>query len=103
MYAIIKTGGKQYKVSPGQTVKVELLEGNEGDKLELSDVLMVESDGDVKIGSPLLSGAKVVAEIVTQGRGKKVLVFKHKRRKSYRVLRGHRQSFTEIKVTEISA
>ena len=103
MYAIIKTGGKQYRVAPGQTVKVESLEGNKGDKLELSNVLLVEKDGDVTLGSPLVSGAKVIAEIVNQGRDKKVLVFKHKRRKSYRVLRGHRQNFTEIKVTDISA
>ena len=103
MYAIIKTGGKQYKVSPGDRVKVELLEGEKGTTLEFPEVLLVEKDGNVTVGSPVVSGAKVTAEIVSQGRARKVLVFKHKRRKSYRKMNGHRQYFTELLVKEISA
>ena len=103
MYAVIKTGGKQYKVSPGDILKVELLEGEQGATLEFPEVLLVEKDGSVTVGSPIVAGAKVTAEIVRQGRGKKILVFHHKRRKSYRKLNGHRQYFTELKVKEISA
>jgi large subunit ribosomal protein L21 len=103
MYAVIKTGGKQYKVSPGDTLKVESLAGEKGDTVELSDVLLVEDGGSVKVGTPVVTGAKVTAEVVRQGRGKKVLVFKHKRRKSYRKLNGHRQGFTELKIKEITA
>jgi len=97
------TGGKQYKVAPGDTLKVETLEGEKGAKVELSEVLLVEKDGEVTIGKPRVAGAKVTAEIVRQGRGKKVLVFKHKRRKSYRKLNGHRQNFTELSIKEITA
>ncbi len=103
MYAIIKTGGKQYKVSPGDRVKVELLEGEKGATLEFPEVLLVEKDGNITVGSPVVSGAKVTAEIVMQGRARKILVFKHKRRKSYRKMNGHRQYFTELLVKEISA
>ena len=103
MYAIIKTGGKQYKVSPGDRVKVELLEGEKGATLEFPEVLLLEKDGNITVGSPVVSGAKVTAEIVTQGRARKVLVFKHKRRKDYRKMNGHRQYFTELLVKEISA
>lgn len=103
MYAVVKTGGKQYKVAPGEKLKVETLEGEKGTTLELSDVLLVEKDGIVTIGSPVVTGAKVTAEILRQGRGKKILVFKHKRRKSYRKMNGHRQNFTELLVKEISA
>jgi len=88
MYAVIKTGGKQYKVAPGDVVKVESLGIEQGGTVELSDVLLVEQDGE---------------EVVRNGRGKKILVFKHKRRKSYRKLNGHRQNFTELKITEITA
>ncbi len=103
MYAVVKTGGKQYKVAPGDTLRVESLEGEKGATVELSDVLLVEKDGSVTVGTPSVAGAKVTAQIVRQGRGKKVLVFKHKRRKSYRKLNGHRQNFTELLVKEISA
>lgn len=103
MYAVIKTGGKQYKVSPGDILKVESLAGEKGATLELSEVLLVEKDGSVTLGKPTVAGAKVTAEVMRQGRGKKVLVFKHKRRKSYRKMNGHRQNFTELKVKEISA
>lgn len=103
MYAIVKTGGKQYRVAPGDTLKVETLEAEKGQTVELSEVLLVEKDGAVIVGAPRVSGAKVTAEVVRQGRAKKVLVFKHKRRKSYRKMNGHRQNFTELLVKEITA
>ncbi len=103
MYAIIKTGGKQYKVAPGDVLKVEFLGVEAGETVEIADVLLFENAGDVKVGSPLVSGAKVTAEVVREGRAKKVLVFKHKRRKGYRKMRGHRQDFTELKIKEITA
>ncbi|MGD8859957.1 MAG: 50S ribosomal protein L21 [Myxococcales bacterium] len=102
MYAVIRTGGKQYRVSEGQRLRVEKLPGEVGDKLELDEVLMVGGD-KVAVGAPLVDGAKVSAEIVGQGRGKKLIVYKIKRRKSYRRKAGHRQPFTELKVTGISA
>ncbi len=103
MYAIIKTGGKQYRVSPGQTLRVEKLEGAVGDNVELSDVLLVGGEGETRIGQPLVDGVKVNAEIVEQGRAKKIIVFKKKRRKGYHKKQGHRQLFTSLKITEISA
>jgi len=103
MYAVIKTGGKQYKVAPGDTLKVESLEGQKGDTLQLESVLLVEMDGAVTVGKPMVEGAKVTAEVVSQGRGRKVLVFKHKRRKSYRKMHGHRQEYTELRIKEITA
>jgi large subunit ribosomal protein L21 len=102
MYAVIKTGGKQYRVSEGSLVRVEKLAGNVGDKLELSDVLMLGGE-KVMIGSPLVKGAMVSAEIVAQGRAKKVIIFKIRRRKRYRRHGGHRQPFTELRVTGVSA
>lgn len=102
MYAVIKTGGKQYRVSEGDHLRVEKLAGDVGDKLEFNDVLMVGGD-KVAVGTPFVSGAKVNAEIVGQGRSKKVIVFKIKRRKGYRRKAGHRQAFTELKVTGVSA
>ena len=103
MYAVLKTGGKQYKVAPGDVLKVELLDGEKGATIELSDVLLVEKEGEITIGRPTVAGAVVKAEILGQGRGKKVLVFKHKRRKSYRKMNGHRQEYTELRIKEISA
>jgi large subunit ribosomal protein L21 len=103
MYAVIKTGGKQYRVAPGQTVRVERLEGGVGDEITLGDVLLV-SDGDtVKVGQPLLADAQVKAKIVEQHRAKKILVFKKKRRKGYRRSQGHRQHYTALLVQEIKA
>lgn len=102
MYAIIRTGGKQYQVSTGERLRVEKIDGNVGDSVELSEVLMVGDGDDVKIGQPTLEGAKVVARIVEQGKARKVLVFKKKRRKGYRVKRGHRQLFTALEIGEIS-
>jgi len=103
MFAVIKTGGKQYRVAPGDVLRVETLPADKGSELELDNVLLVEKDGDVKVGSPTVDGAKVTAEVVGHGRGKKVLVFKHKRRKSYRKLNGHRQNYTELRIKDISA
>lgn len=103
MYAIVRTGGKQYQVACGDQLRVEKLDGNVGDIVNLDDVLMVVDGDDVKIGQPVLESAKVVAKIAEQGRAKKVIVFKKKRRKGYQVKRGHRQSFTGLKIEEISA
>ena len=102
MYAVIKTGGKQYKVSGGDLVKVEKLEGAVGDTIELNEVLMVGGE-EVKIGAPLLPGAKVKAQIVEQGKDKKVLVFRSKKRKNFRKKNGHRQPITRLKITGIEA
>jgi len=102
MYAVIKTGGKQYKVSEGDLVKVEKIEGAVGDAIELDEVLMVGGE-EVKVGTPLLPGAKVKARIVEQGKDKKVLVFRSKRRKNFRKKYGHRQPITRLKITGIEA
>lgn len=102
MYAIVRTGGKQYQVACGDQLRVEKLSGDVGDSVDLSDVLMVVDGEDIKIGQPVLENAKVTAKIAEQGRGKKVIVFKKKRRKGYRLRRGHRQSYTALKIEEIS-
>lgn len=102
-YAVIRTGGKQYRVSEGQLVKIEKLTGEVGDTVTLGDVLFVGGNGEVKIGAPLVADAKVTGEIVGQGKAKKVLVFKKKRRKSYSRQRGHRQHQTTLKITAIEA
>jgi large subunit ribosomal protein L21 len=101
MYAIIRTGGKQYHVAAGDTVRVEKLQGEVGDTVELSDVLLVADGEKVHIGQPVVEGVKVVAKIVDQGRAKKILVFKKKRRKTYQVLRGHRQQFTALSIEQV--
>jgi len=103
MYAIIETGGKQYRVAPGETVEVELLDGQVGDTISLSRVLMVQEEAGARIGSPVLTGAVVKAEVVAQGRQPKVIVFKKQRRKNYRRTKGHRQSYTRLKITEIQS
>ncbi len=103
MYAIIRTGGKQYQVEAGDTLRVEKLQGEVGDTVELADVLLVVDGETVKIGQPVVEGAKVVAKVVEQGRHKKVLVFKKKRRKGYQVKNGHRQMYTALKIETISA
>ena len=102
MYAVIKTGGKQYKVSAGDLLKVEKLDGAVGDTIELNEVLMVGGE-EVKIGTPLLPEAKVKAQIVEQGKYKKILVFKSKRRKNFRKKYGHRQPLTRLKIVGIEA
>lgn len=103
MYAIIRTGGKQYQVAPGERLRVEKLAGEVGDTVELEDVLLVAEGDDVKVGQPVLDGVKVTAKIVEQDKAKKVLVFKKKRRKGYRLKRGHRQHYTALEIKEISA
>ncbi len=102
MYAVIKTGGKQYRVSEGQRLRVERLDGNPGDKLSFDQVLLVGGDS-LKIGQPLVPGAKVSAEIVGHDRAKKIIVFKFRRRKNYRRKQGHRQPYTELKITGITS
>lgn len=101
LYAVVKSGGKQYRVSQGDVVRVERLTGEVGEKVTLAEVLFVGGNGEVKIGTPRLPDAKVTGEIIGQGLGKKVLVFKKKRRKSYSRKRGHRQRLTTLKITEI--
>jgi large subunit ribosomal protein L21 len=103
MYAIIKTGGKQYRVSEGDTIRVEKIPGDVGSNVELDEVLMVGGTDDVSVGTPLVSGAKVTAEITAQDRAKKIIVFKMKRRKNYRRKQGHRQPYTELRITGVSA
>jgi len=102
MYAVIKTGGKQYRVSEGELLKVEKIEGNKGDTILFDNVLMVSRDGDVKVGTPIVEGAKVTGEIVTEIKSPKITVFKMKRRKGYRKKTGHRQKLTVLKIKEIS-
>jgi len=103
MFAVIKTGGKQYKVQKDDKLLVEKLEGNEGDKVTLDEVLMVADGKTSKIGEPMLKGAKVEATVVAQTRGPKVTVFKKKRRQNYRRKKGHRQDLTMIQITNINA
>lgn len=102
MYAVVVTGGKQYRVEEGQTLKVEKLEVATGEKLELERVLMIGNGDEVKIGAPVVEGAKVTAEVVDHGRHKKVKIMKFKRRKHHMKQMGHRQWFTEIKITSIA-
>jgi large subunit ribosomal protein L21 len=100
MYAIIKTGGKQYRVQKGDKLFVEKVPGNVGDAVSFDQVLMVGGDA-MKVGKPLVSGAKVEAKILEHGRGEKVIIFKFRRRKNYRRKTGHRQSFTTLQITDI--
>jgi len=101
VFAVIKTGGKQYKVAPGDTLRVEKLPGEPGETVELSEVLLVAGEGDLRIGTPVVEGARVRATILEQGRSRKIIVFKKKRRKNYKRKRGHRQYFTVLKIEEI--
>lgn len=103
MYAIVRTGGKQYQVACGDKLRVEKLAGNVGDSVDLNDVLMVVDGEEVKVGQPLLENAKVVAKIAEQGKDKKVIIFKKKRRKGYRLKKGHRQNYTSLQIEEIKA
>ena len=103
MYAVIKTGGKQYRVSAGETLKIETVAGDVGSAVVLDKVLMVGEGDKVTVGKPLISGASVKATIVSHGRGEKVKIFKMKRRKHYQKHQGHRQNYTEIRIDGISA
>ena len=103
MYAIIRTGGKQYRVSEGDTIYVESLPGPVGEKVTLGEVLFVGGgDGEAKVGSPLLDNAKVAATVLESGRDHKVRVFKYKKRKHYRRTRGHRQGYTALRIDSIA-
>jgi large subunit ribosomal protein L21 len=102
MYAIIKTGGKQYRVSEGQTLRVEKLNA-EDSKVNFDQVLLVGGTDGLKVGAPIVEGASVEAEVLREGRAKKIIVFKKKRRKGYHKKQGHRQAFTEVKITQINA
>jgi large subunit ribosomal protein L21 len=102
MYAVIKTGGKQYKVCPGEVLRVEKLNAEVGSEVEIPEVLMVVDNTQTKIGRPVVEAATVRAQILEHGHGKKVVVMKKKRRKGYKVKRGHRQPFTTLEIKEIS-
>jgi len=102
MYAVIQTGGKQYRVAPGDVIEVEKLEASEGADVAIDCVLMVADGEQVKIGTPMLSGAKVTAKVKAHGRGEKVRIFKLRRRKNYRRTQGHRQYYTQIEITGIN-
>lgn len=101
MFAVIKTGGKQYTVSPDDILKIEKLEGEEGDIVLFDNVLMVGGDDETIVGAPLVEGASVSAEIVAQGRGRKIIIFKKRRRQNSRRRNGHRQHFTSVKITDV--
>jgi large subunit ribosomal protein L21 len=101
MYAIIKTGGKQYRVQAGEQVRVEALAAEVGSTVSLEEVLLVGTGDEVKVGAPLVSGAKVKATVVSHGRGDKLKIFKLRRRKHYQKTQGHRQSYTELRIDDI--
>ncbi|MEZ5507720.1 MAG: 50S ribosomal protein L21 [Gammaproteobacteria bacterium] len=103
MYAVFVSGGKQHRVTEGDVVRLELLEADAGQTIEFDQVLLVSNGEDVKIGAPVVEGGKVKAEVVTHGRGEKIRIVKFRRRKHFRKQAGHRQYFTEVKITGISA
>ncbi|MDX1562121.1 MAG: 50S ribosomal protein L21 [Gammaproteobacteria bacterium] len=102
MYAVFRTGGKQYRASQGDRVRVERLEAEVGDTVAFDEILLVGQGGDVKLGAPLVAGGKVEGKVTAQGRGKKIDVIKFKRRKNYKRQIGHRQHYTEVEITSIS-
>ncbi len=102
MYAVILTGGKQYKVSEGDIIRVEKLDANEGDKITFDQVLVLGDGSDLKIGTPVVDGAKVAATVTKNGKAKKVIVYKYKRKSVYHKKNGHRQLFTEVKIDSIA-
>ncbi|HTE53121.1 MAG TPA: 50S ribosomal protein L21 [Kofleriaceae bacterium] len=101
MYAVIETGGKQYRVQPGETVVVETLPGSSGDAIEFSRVLLISDDETVAVGRPAIEGARVTGQIVEQGLGEKLIVYKFKRRKNQRKRNGHRQPYTAVKIQSV--
>ena len=101
MYAVIKTGGKQYQVEEGDILKIEKLDIEEGTTFDFEEVLLVSNDGDVKVGSPLVEGAKVNAEVLEHGKNKKIVVFKYKPKKGYSKKQGHRQPYTRVRINSI--
>lgn len=102
MYAVIKTGGKQYKVSEGDTLNIEKIDGEKGNEVVFEEILMISGEGDIKVGTPYVTGAKITGEIVAQTKGSKIKVFKMKRRKGYRKKTGHRQELTGLIIKKIS-
>jgi len=103
VYAIVRTGGKQYRVEQGATIYVELLEADAGSQVTFDDVLAVGAEADLRVGTPRVAGASVVGTVVEQGRDSKIRVFKYKKRKHYRRTRGHRQSYTALRIDAIQA
>ncbi len=101
MLAVIKTGGKQYLVSPGQKIKIEKIEKKEGGEIIFNEVLLLEKGKHLEIGNPLVKGAKVIGKVLSQGKNKKVIVFKYKAKTRYKVKKGHRQPFTEVEILKI--
>jgi large subunit ribosomal protein L21 len=101
LYAVIRTGGKQYLVSEGQTLEVEKLEVEDGKAYDITDVLLISKDGKASIGTPLVAGAKVVVKVIEQTKADKQIIFKYKAKKNYRVKTGHRQKLTKIEITKI--
>ena len=101
MYAIFRTGGKQFRAEPGATLRIPSVAAEPGETVKFDEVLLGADDGDFKIGAPLVKGAAVTAEVVRHGKGEKIIIFKHKRRKNYRRKLGHRQKFTEVRVSDI--
>ena len=102
MNAVVKTGGKEYRISQGDLIRVEKMEGKVGDQVTMKDILMISDEDKVQVGNPFLTNAVITGEIVQQVRGKKVLIYKMKRRKNYRRTKGHRQTYTYVRVNEIS-
>jgi large subunit ribosomal protein L21 len=102
-YAVIRTGGKQYRVTSGELLRIESLKGDVGSQVEFSDVLLTSNEGTVQVGTPLVAGASVSAQIVEHGKERKIIVFKKKRRQGYRRKRGHRQHFTAVRVQNINS
>jgi large subunit ribosomal protein L21 len=101
MLAVIRTGGKQYLVAPGQKLKIEKIEKKEGSEITFNEILLLEKGKQIQIGNPLVEGAKVIAKILKQGKSKKVIVFKYRAKKRYKVKKGHRQPFTEVEILKI--
>ena len=102
MFAVIKTGGKQYRVAPDDVIRIERIAGEAGDEIAFDDVLMLDADGGTTVGAPLVDGAKVMGTLVEQARGEKIIVFKKKRRKNYRRTQGHRQDLSVVRITDIT-
>ncbi len=103
MIAIIKTGGKQYKVLPGTKIEIEKIEAKEGEEVVFSDVLLIEKDSKVEIGKPMIKGAKVTGKVIKHGKGDKIIIFKYKPKKRFQQKKGHRQMFTEVEILEIKS
>ena len=102
MYAIIRTGGKQFRAEPGKTLRIPSIDIEAGETVTFEEILLGANDGGIKVGAPLVGGAAVTADVVKHGKGEKIIVFKFKRRKNYRKKQGHRQKFTEVRVREIN-